>query len=137
MAGGPSGAVVRDIQMLFDAGTASGLSDRQLLERFTGGRDAAAEAAFEVLVMRHGPMVLRVCRNVLGDSTDAQDAFQATFLVLVKRSGSIRRLESVGSWLYGVACRVAARAKVEAARRRAAERRGALRVVQAVDPTET
>ena len=107
---------------LFDTGTASGLSDRQLLERFASRRDASAEAAFEALVLRHGPMVLRVCRNVLGDCTDAQDAFQATFLVLVKRSGSIRRLESVGSWLYGVACRVAARARVEAARRRAAER---------------
>jgi polysaccharide biosynthesis/export protein len=137
MARGISGAVVRDIQTLFDAGTASGLSDRQLLERFAGRRDASAEAAFEVLVTRHGPMVLRVCRNVLGDSTDVEDAFQATFLVLVKRSGSIRRLESVGSWLYGVACRVAARAKVDAAKRRAAERRGALRLVQAVDPSET
>jgi polysaccharide biosynthesis/export protein len=129
MAGGPSVAVLRDIQTLFDTGTASGLSDRQLLERFVGRRDASAEAAFEVLVLRHGPMVLRVCHIVLGDATDAQDAFQATFLVLVKRSGSIRRLESLGSWLYGVACRVAARARVEAARRRAAERRGALRVV--------
>ena len=129
MASGPSGAVVRNIQMLFDAGTASGLSDRQLLERFTGGRDASGEAAFEVLVLRHGPMVLRVCRNVLGDSTDAEDAFQATFLVLVRRCGSIRRLESLGSWLYGVACRVAARARVDAAKRRSAERRGALRVV--------
>ena len=109
MAGAPSGAVLRDIQSLFDTGTASGLSDRQLLERFASRRDASAEAAFEALVLRHGPMVLRVCRNVLGDCTDAQDAFQATFLVLVKRSGSIRRLESVGSWLYGVACRVAAR----------------------------
>ena len=136
MAGGPSVAVLRDIQTLFDTGTASGLSDRQLLERFASRRDASAEAAFEVLVLRHGPMVLRVCRNVLGDPTDAQDAFQATFLVLVRRCGSIRRLESLGSWLYGVACRVAARARVEAARRRAAERRGALRVVQAVDPSE-
>ena len=78
-------------------------------------------------------MVLRVCRNVLGDSTDAEDAFQATFLVLVRRCGSIRRLESLGSWLYGVACRVAARARVDAAKRRSAERRGALRVVQTVD----
>jgi polysaccharide biosynthesis/export protein len=136
MASGPSGAVLRDIQTLFDTGTVSGLSDRQLLERFVGQRDASAEAAFEVLVLRHGPMVLRICHNVLGDSTDAQDAFQATFLVLVKRSSSIRQLESLASWLYGVACRVAARARVEAARRRAAERRGALRVVQAVDPSE-
>ena len=110
MAGGPSVAVLRDIQSLFDTGTLNGLSDRQLLERFAGRRDASSEAAFEVLVLRHGPMVLRVCRNVLGDSTDAEDAFQATFLVLVRRCGSIRRLESLGSWLYGVACRVAARA---------------------------
>jgi len=136
MAGAPSGAVLRDIQSLFDTGTASGLSDRQLLERFASRRDASAEAAFEALVLRHGPMVLRVCCNVLGDCTDAQDAFQATFLVLVKRSGSIRRLESVGSWLYGVACRVAARARVEAARRRTAERRGGLRVIQVADSTE-
>ncbi len=136
MAGAPSGAVLRDIQSLFDTGTASGLSDRQLLERFVGRSEPSAGAAFEVLVLRHGPMVLRVCRNVLRDSTDAQDAFQATFLVLVKRSGSIRRLESIGSWLYGVACRVAARARVEAARRRAAERRGGLRVIQVADSTE-
>ena len=136
MAGGPSVAVLRDIQTLFDIGTASGLSDRQLLERFASGHGPSAETAFQVLVERHGPMVLRVCHNVLGDATDAQDAFQATFLVLVRRSGSIRRLESLGSWLYGVACRVAARARVEAARRRAAERRGALRVVQANDSSD-
>jgi len=136
MAAGTSGAVLRDIQTLFDTGTASGLSDRQLLERFAGRRDASAEAAFEVLVLRHGPMVLRVCRNVLGDSADAQDAFQATFLVLVRRRGSIRGLDSIGGWLYGVACRVAARARVESARRRAAEQRAALRVVEAVDPSE-
>jgi polysaccharide biosynthesis/export protein len=132
----PSVAVLRDIQTLFDTGTASGLSDRQLLERFASRGDASAEAAFEVLVLRHGPMVLRVCRNVLGNSTDAQDAFQATFLVLVRRYGSIRRLDSVGDWLYGVACRVAARARVEASRRRAAEQRAALRVVEAVDPPD-
>jgi polysaccharide biosynthesis/export protein len=133
MAGGRSVALMRDIGTLFDAGTAGGLSDRQLLEQFAGRRDASSEAAFEVLVLRHGPMVLRVCHNVLGDSTDAEDAFQATFLVLVRRCGSIRRFESLGSWLYGVACRVAARARIDAAKRRSAERHGALRVVQAVD----
>jgi RNA polymerase sigma factor (sigma-70 family) len=137
MAGGPSVALMRDIQTLFDAGTASGLSDRQLLQRFADRRDASAEAAFEVLVLRHGPMVLRVCRTVLTDPNDAQDAFQATFLVLVRRCGSIRRLESVGSWLFGVASRVAARARVEAARRRAVERRGGLRIVDAVDSQES
>ena len=87
MTGGSSVAILRDIQTLFDAGTAGGLSDRQLLERFAARRDASSEAAFEVLVLRHGPMVLRVCRNVLRDQADAEDAFQATFLVLVRRSG--------------------------------------------------
>ena len=133
MAGGPSFSTLRDIQTLFDTGTAAGLSDGQLLERFQSRRDATAEAAFEVLVLRHGPMVLRVCRNVLHDPNDAQDAFQATFLVLVRHCGSVRKRDSIGSWLYGVASRVAARARVEAARRRSAERRGGLRVVTAVD----
>ena len=110
MAAGTSVAILRDIQTLFDSGTANGLSDRQLLERFASRGGASAEAAFELLVLRHGPMVLRVCRNVLGDSSDAQDAFQATFLVLVRRRGSIGGMESLGGWLYGVACRLAARA---------------------------
>jgi RNA polymerase sigma factor (sigma-70 family) len=133
MAGGSSVALLRDIQTLFDAGTACGLSDRQLLEQFALRRDATAEAAFEELVLRHGPMVWRVCRNVLPDWNDAQDAFQATFLVLVRRCGSVRGLESLGGWLYGVACRVAARARVEAARRRVIEGRAALRVIEAVE----
>jgi HlyD family secretion protein len=126
----------RSIQTLFDNGTASGLTDRQLLERFASRRDGAAEAAFELLVVRHGPMVLRVCHNLLRNPTDAHDAFQATFLIMVRRSGSIRKLDSVGGWLYGVACRVAARARVESARRRRAEERAALRVVEAVDRTD-
>ena len=81
-------------------------------------------------------MVLRVCRNALPDPNDAQDAFQATFLVLVRRHGSLRGLDSLGGWLYGVACRVAARARVDAARRRAVEARAAARVVEAVDPAD-
>ncbi len=133
MIGGPSISMLRDIQTLFDTGTAAGLSDGQLLERFAGGRDATAEAAFQALVHRHGPMVLRVCRSVLPDLNDAHDAFQATFLVLVKRCRAIRKRDSVGSWLYGVASRVAARARVEAARRRSAERLGSLRLVAAGD----
>jgi HlyD family secretion protein len=136
MGGITSGAVLRDIETLFDAGTAVGISDRQLLERFASRRDVAREAAFEALVRRHGPMVLRVCHNLLHDPNDAHDAFQATFLVLVRRSGSIRKRDSVGGWLYGVACRVAARARVDAARRRSGERRAALRVVEAVDPPD-
>jgi RNA polymerase sigma factor (sigma-70 family) len=135
MAAGSSAALIRDVQSLFDSGTASGLSDQQLLERFADRRDASGQAAFEVLVLRHGPMVLRVCRNVLTDPNDAQDAFQATFLVLVRRSRSVRGLESLGGWLYGVACRVAARARVEASRRRVVEQRAALRVVEAIEST--
>jgi RNA polymerase sigma factor (sigma-70 family) len=131
MAGDLSVELLRNLHALFDNGTASGLSDRQLLERFAETRDASAEAAFEILLLRHGPMVLRVCSSALRDPTDAQDAFQATFLVLVRRSRAIRKRESVGSWLYGVAYRVSARARFEAARRRAAERRGALRVAGA------
>ena len=103
MASGLTGALQRDMGSLFDAGSMTGLTDRDLIERFSGPRTAAAEAAFEALVTRHGPMVLRVCRNVLRDLDDAQDAFQATFIVLVKQRGAIRKLDSVGSWLYGVA----------------------------------
>jgi HlyD family secretion protein len=137
MGAGSSVALLRDIQTLFDTGTASGLTDRQLLDRFVSRRDDSGEAAFGALVLRHGPMVLRVCQNLLRDPNDAHDAFQATFLVLVRRCGSIRKLDSVGGWLYGVACRVAARARVDAARRRSAEARAALRVVEAVEPSDT
>jgi HlyD family secretion protein len=125
----PSICYLRDIQALFDTGTASNLSDRQLLETFLSNRDGAAETAFEALVLRHGPMVLRVCTIVLQDPTDAEDAFQATFLILVRSRRSIRRLESIGSWLYGVAHRVASRVRLDAARRRAAERHRGLRIM--------
>lgn len=81
-------------------------------------------------------MVLRVCRNALPDPNDVQDAFQATFLVLVRRHGSLRGLDSVGGWLYGVACRVAARARVQTARRRIVEGRAAARVAEAVEPAD-
>jgi polysaccharide biosynthesis/export protein len=130
---GSSVHVVRDIQTLFDAGTASGLSDPQLLERFASGRDSSAETAFEAILQRHGPMVLRLCYKLLGNQADAEEAFQATFLILVKKSRSIRQLDTVGGWLFGVASRVAARAQVERARRRLAEHHGGLRVATAVE----
>ncbi len=116
---------LKQIETLFQAGTTTGLTDSELLDRFTQGRAEAAEAAFTALVDRHGSMVLHVCRHVLGNEHDAQDASQATFLILARRAGSIGRRESVASWLHGVALRVAARARLAAARRRARERRGA------------
>jgi RNA polymerase sigma factor (sigma-70 family) len=116
-----SASVPRDLGNLFDQGSLTGLNDRELIERFHDGGEAGAESAFELLVARHGPMVQRVCRNVLSRPEDVEDAFQATFLVLVRQVGSIRKLDSVASWLYGVASRVAARARVDAARRRMKE----------------
>src|SRR5205807_584646 len=98
------GAAMRQFQRLFGAGTVSGLSEDQLLERFASGRD---EVAFEALVQRHGPMVLAVCLGVLKDADDAQDAFQATFLVLVRKAGTIRSGASLGGWLYRVAYNMA------------------------------
>ena len=123
MASGRSGDLSRQLQALFQIGTLGGLSDAPLLERFVAGRDEAGEAAFRALVDRHGPMVLRVCRSVLQDDHDAEDAFQVTFLVLARKAGSIRKQKSIGSWLHGVAHRVALKART-AARRRRAQNRG-------------
>jgi RNA polymerase sigma-70 factor (ECF subfamily) len=123
MAGRPTGAVLKHLRALFDQGSSGGLGDGPLLDRFAAHRD---EAAFTALVERHGPMVLRLCRRVIGDEHEAQDAAQAVFLVLARRAGSIRRRDSVASWLYRVARRIAARARVLAARRRETEWRGAL-----------
>src|SRR5689334_13506127 len=118
-----SEAVVRSLGLLFNQGTHCGLGDAELLDRFLSRLGEGAVHAFEGLVLRHGPMVLDVCTRVLGDPHDAEDAFQATFLVLATRARSIRRQTSVASWLHGVALRVARRARSEAARRRANERR--------------
>jgi RNA polymerase sigma factor (sigma-70 family) len=120
MANGDSAAVLRHVRTLFGAGAAGGLSDGQLLERFRRGGnhpDPDAEAAFAVLVARHGPMVFGVCRRALRDPNDAADAFQAAFLVLVRKAGSVRGDDSLGRWLYGVSRRVAAKARATRARR--------------------
>jgi RNA polymerase sigma factor (sigma-70 family) len=114
------GATLRQIKRLWADGTIMGCSDAQLLERYIAGHD---DAAFEALVAHHGPMVLGVCRGVLNDPNDAEDAFQATFLILVKKSTTLRRREALGPWLYQVAHRVAIRSNAIAARRRACERR--------------
>jgi RNA polymerase sigma factor (sigma-70 family) len=97
---------------------AGAVTDDDLLERFVHRRD---EAAFEALLRRHGPMVFGVCRRVLGNDHDAEDAFQATFLVLACRAASVRPRRLVGNWLYGVAHRTAREARRRAARRRALE----------------
>jgi RNA polymerase sigma factor (sigma-70 family) len=96
-----------------------GLTDGQLLGRFIATRD---ETSFAALVRRHGPMVLGVCRRVLGDFHDAEDAFQATFLVLARRASSVLKRESVGCWLHGVAYHTALRAVAALGRRRSRER---------------
>lgn len=139
MAGEQGGAILKEVHTLFRVGTTGARTDGELLEQFSGPRGEHAEAAFEVLVDRHGPMVLKVCQGVLRDPHDAQDAFQATFLVLARRAAAIRKRDSVGSWLHGVALRVASRAKVELARRRALERRSAemaARSTQSPGPAE-
>lgn len=125
MAAKLTSGTVRDLETLFETGVVGDWTDGQLLEQFRSGPGPTAEAAFAAMIRRHGPMVLRVCRGVLNDEHDAQDAFQATFLVLVRKAGSIRNRFSVASWLYGVAHRVASRAKVDVARRRTHERRAA------------
>jgi RNA polymerase sigma factor (sigma-70 family) len=94
------------------------VTDRELLARFAARRDESALAA---LLRRHGPLVLSVCRSILNDEHDAEDAFQATFLVFVRRASSLTPDGSLGSWLYGVACRVALKARALAAKRRALE----------------
>jgi RNA polymerase sigma factor (sigma-70 family) len=116
-----SGSVVCQIGSLFEGGAVAGLSDRQLLERFTATRDAVGEAAFAALVSRHGPMVLDVCRQILSDLHHAEDVFQAVFLVLARKASSIREPDLLANWLYGVALRTARCKKLEIARRRKKE----------------
>ena len=118
---GNSRSVLRQVRSLFGGGTAAGLTDRQLLERFAA-RGEAAEPAFAAIVDRHGAMVLRVGRSVLRDEHDAQDAFQATFLVLARKARSLRVVDSLAPWLRGVAYRTALGARSAALRRKARER---------------
>src|SRR5262249_25458296 len=107
---------------LFEGKSVAGLGEVQLLERFVERRD---EPAFAALVARHGPMVLGVCRRLLADPLDVEDAFQATFLVMVRRRGSLGDRDRLGPWLFGVARKVATRARLDLARRRARECPGA------------
>ena len=118
-------SVLSQIRSLMNVGSVVDLTDGQLLERFATGRGEASELAFATLVERHGPMVLRVCRGVLNNQHDTQDAFQATFLVLVKKARGLWVKDSLGAWLHQVAFRTASSALKDELRRRRHERRAA------------
>src|SRR5262249_11821729 len=109
---------LRQVRTIAGAGQAP--TDAELLDAFRARRD---EGAFAALVRRHGPMVLGVCTHVLRQAEDAEDAFQATFLVLARNATSIRKGEALASWLHGAAYRAAMNAKRAATRRRVHERR--------------
>src|SRR5437879_799712 len=104
-------SIIRHLHRLVGTGSAGGLADADLLQRFLRRRD---EAAFEVLVWRHGPMVWNVCRRLLHHEHDAEDAFQATFLAFVREADGIRERASLSSWLYKVAYRIALKARARA-----------------------
>jgi RNA polymerase sigma factor (sigma-70 family) len=125
-----------DLRVLFGMGTLAGLTDGQLLERFATHRDEAGEIAFASLLDRHGPMVLRVCGGLLRDPNDAEDAFQATFLVLARKARSLWVRDTIGPWLHGVAYRIATRALSDRARRRRHERKAAGLAATAIGPAE-
>ena len=126
---------LKQLSTLFTWGAVGTLADGELLDRFVDGERGVREAAFAALVDRHGPMVLRVCQRVLHHAQDAEDAFQATFLVMARKAASIGKSESLASWLYGVAYRIALRARRDAGRRRMREVRPASS--PPADPAET
>src|ERR1700692_1943762 len=116
----PLNGMLQNLRTLAAVRTYQELSDRELLERIVRARD---DAAFPVLIERHGPMVLGVCQRALPNFHDAEDACQATFLVLARQAASVRKKTLLCSWLHGVACRVAANLKRDHARRQSRERR--------------
>src|SRR5262245_34389096 len=124
--------LLRHIQKLVGAGESEAITDRELLARFTTLRE---EAAFATLVHRHGPLVLGTCRRILQNVHDAEDAFQATFLVLARKAALLRWQESVASWLYTVAVRVASKVRARTARQPAQHQQ--VEVMSQTDPHET
>ncbi len=110
--------LIRHVRQAALLGDGAGLTDSELLECFLARRD---EAAFAALVRRHGPLVMGVCRRVLGNHHDAEDAFQATFLVFVRKAAAIRARAKVGNWLYGVAHQTARKARATRAKRQLRE----------------
>ena len=130
MARGPLGSLLEDIRRLYEDGAIGCQSDAQLLDQF---RSLGDRAAFEALVGRHGRMVLAVCREVLGDPDDAEDAFQATFLLLARKAGSLRVGRTLAGWLHRVGYRVAVQAGIAAGRRRRHEGHAAALAAHAVE----
>jgi RNA polymerase sigma factor (sigma-70 family) len=116
------------------------LSDEDLLERFLKGEGFESQEAFRTLVVRHGPMVLGICRHVLNHEADAEDAFQATFLVLARKAASIRNRRFPSAWLHEVAFRIACKARGKEVRRSHLEKLGMAmspRTIENNDPQET
>jgi RNA polymerase sigma factor (sigma-70 family) len=124
MSTGAAGTILGHIRRVIEAEAVKGLTDAELLRRYVAERD---ESAFAAILGRHGRLVWRVCRLASPREEDAEDAFQATFLVLARRPGAVRKAGSVGSWLYGVAHRLAVRAGQRARKRQARERLAAAR----------
>ena len=113
-----SAVVGHELDRLFALGAAGTMTDAQLIEVFLGADERSAALAFEAIVERHGPRVLRTCRSVLREFHAAEDAFQATFLVLARRAHSLGSPELLGNWLQGVAIRTATKARALAAKQR-------------------
>jgi DNA-directed RNA polymerase specialized sigma24 family protein len=122
---GKNEAAGRRLRTVFELGAVRELTDGQLLELFATECGERAELAFAELIERHGPMVLRVCRGVLSNLHDSQDAFQATFLVLVKKARSLWVRDTLGPWLHQVAFRTASCARSSASRHRRIDRQAA------------
>src|SRR3954451_14830783 len=125
-----SSPILQMIRRVLEGGRMRQLSDQALLGEFTERGD---EAAFQALLSRHGPMILSVCRNVLGSEADAEDAFQATCVILVRKAAAIRKKASVASWLHGVAYRTALKARARAVAREKRESRTPGRAASAPD----
>ena len=125
MRGDTSRQILKHLSKLYDCGVTVALSDEELLEQFLSGSDESAESGFSALVKRHGPMVLGVCRRVLGDRHAAEDAFQATFLVLAQGSGTLASgtVGKLASWRGLACCRGCPRLRCASARQRETARR--------------
>jgi membrane fusion protein, multidrug efflux system len=134
MAVNDSGKTFSNLRTLFNVGAIGALSDGQLLERFATGRGEPKELAFAALVERHGPFVLRVCRSVLRDEGAAEDAFQATFLALARKAGSLWAQNSLAPWLHQAAYRAAVHDRSATFRRRSHEHAAAALRPQTVAP---